>query len=753
MKLPLRSLLFALVLCAITFARLRAEPTTLDVFATNDTTLMPYRLEVPVSYQRLPSAPRILHHLLPYTCRTPLDRSSPLLHAYNTDAGNAVIGIRKFPGDIVLDDSPLNATVRDMAVVCLENTEGPSTVLAAYRQDSAFVYRRGPAANNDERRFLASGSDATGDNQWTPGLAILATADYDHDGATELFVYLNSDRDSGPKRLYCLDGATLESEWELDVAATITDSEAFHVAGLSETPAVAFICGNHGHGRHDTNYNDNLAYFSVVDSDGKLVTNAVCKAGSGPSWLTPAASPGQYYLIHDMPPFPASDTHRVSVLLENPAGHQGPTMLSRIDLNGNTLQSVVPPVTPQWARLLPAEVGRRQQLLVGGFQGVLMIYDSMLTLQAISPPTTVGMFLDTMTIGNLGMAYVFSDGLYTTDLVKQAHFPITCEYTFPVEHNGARNHLALVNRDAFAAITLVERSLGERLAVIYVRHQLTILTILSGLIVGTIVFLLFWLRTRSNLATIAQQKAELERTHAELRDAQQKLLAAEKFRQARDIAGGFAHEIRNALFPADALLDKLIKSIKTGRPAHPDIIRRTRQAVQRGIGITKLILSYTHLEKEVRLDETTDLSDIVHEVAQANRSAIEHKQVRLELSVPDGLTISIGRQHAFMVFDNLMRNSLDALAQTTGPTITVTARAGNGITIVSFTDNGPGIPPDEQERIFDTFFTTKPSSGTGLGLTVVRRVLELYDGSIILQDSGSSAGTAFTITLKRPETD
>jgi signal transduction histidine kinase len=84
------------------------------------------------------------------------------------------------------------------------------------------------------------------------------------------------------------------------------------------------------------------------------------------------------------------------------------------------------------------------------------------------------------------------------------------------------------------------------------------------------------------------------------------------------------------------------------------------------------------------------------------------------------------------VWANLVDNALDAVPD--GGRVTVTARAEGSKVLVRVTDDGPGIPAEVKSRIFDPFFTTKPvGKGTGLGLDIVRRLLERNDGSIEVQ--------------------
>src|SRR5690606_7369459 len=89
-------------------------------------------------------------------------------------------------------------------------------------------------------------------------------------------------------------------------------------------------------------------------------------------------------------------------------------------------------------------------------------------------------------------------------------------------------------------VRLRPRPTFEYLAILFNRYRNYIMAVLFGLLVGLVVVNYYRVKTRHNLNTISDQKAEIERTHKALQEAQQQIIEAEKYRQAQDIAGGFA---------------------------------------------------------------------------------------------------------------------------------------------------------------------------------------------------------------------
>ena len=98
------------------------------------------------------------------------------------------------------------------------------------------------------------------------------------------------------------------------------------------------------------------------------------------------------------------------------------------------------------------------------------------------------------------------------------------------------------------------------------------------------------------------------------------------------------------------------------------------------------------------------------------------------------------------VFHNLLLNAQQATEQIQNPEILVRLKEANQEVLIQITDNGIGISAEQQERIFTPYFTTK-SSGSGIGLSVVRQIIEKHNGTIRFE-SVPQQGTTFYIRLK-----
>ena len=143
------------------------------------------------------------------------------------------------------------------------------------------------------------------------------------------------------------------------------------------------------------------------------------------------------------------------------------------------------------------------------------------------------------------------------------------------------------------------------------------------------------------------------------------------------------------------------------------------------------------------------INPAIEETVQFVRHELQSHGVELRLNLaPDLPAIEMDRVQIQQVLSNLIVNAVQAMTEhkTKRPRITITSQAAaDGRVCVEVADNGPGIAPEDCERLFDSFFTTKPG-GMGLGLPISRSIVEAHGGAIAAE-SRSDGGACFTITL------
>lgn len=159
------------------------------------------------------------------------------------------------------------------------------------------------------------------------------------------------------------------------------------------------------------------------------------------------------------------------------------------------------------------------------------------------------------------------------------------------------------------------------------------------------------------------------------------------------------------------------------------------------VGAVKGFTFMDHAPTPEPVDIRQGIADTLTMLAAKTR----HKAVNVELDMAEDLpsAMAVGAE-LNQVWMNLIDNALDAAGA--NGTVTITATADAGRVVATITDNGPGIPRDIMGRIFDPFFTTKGvGKGTGLGLDIVRRLLQQHDGEIAVDSAPGH--TAFQVRL------
>jgi two-component system, NtrC family, sensor histidine kinase AtoS len=149
--------------------------------------------------------------------------------------------------------------------------------------------------------------------------------------------------------------------------------------------------------------------------------------------------------------------------------------------------------------------------------------------------------------------------------------------------------------------------------------------------------------------------------------------------------------------------------------------------------------------------EPTQLADTLRHLLGRFRAKIERRNVRLTFTVDDNLpTVLADSRLLEQVFDNLVDNALQAMPAGGSLMVTLATekRPGGRVLAVKIGDSGPGISEEDQRKVFDPYFTTKPD-GTGLGLAISKRLITFHHGAIGVESYPT--GTIFTVTLPVPD--
>ena len=245
------------------------------------------------------------------------------------------------------------------------------------------------------------------------------------------------------------------------------------------------------------------------------------------------------------------------------------------------------------------------------------------------------------------------------------------------------------------------------------------------------------------LKTFSQQMEEkIQKTTADLKKTEARLIRSEKLAALGQLAAGIAHEIRNPLTSINILIHSLTENFPSG-DSHREDLKVIEEEINR---INEILDRFLRFAKPAPpLLERTDVASIFEETLQLIRPRIE-KQLIIILKEFQALPIILmDREQMKQVALNLLLNAVQAMPK--GGTLTLRGRnSEDGQWIrISIQDSGMGIPGEDMNKLFDPFFTTK-EGGVGLGLSITHRIIDQHHGKIEVE-STPGEGTLFTVWL------
>jgi two-component system nitrogen regulation sensor histidine kinase NtrY len=227
------------------------------------------------------------------------------------------------------------------------------------------------------------------------------------------------------------------------------------------------------------------------------------------------------------------------------------------------------------------------------------------------------------------------------------------------------------------------------------------------------------------------------------------LVSSERESAWRTMAQQVAHEIKNPLTPMKLSVQHLEKAWLDKSPDFEKRLQRFTQTMITQIeALSTISGEFSDFAKmPVGVLEMIDLNQSVRE-AMTLFSGSTNLSINLKLSEVDH-QIKADKQQIARIMNNLFRNSIQSIPSSKNGQITISTYQDNKFTILEFSDNGTGIKPDLQSKIFTPFFTTK-STGTGLGLAMVKNITESFGGTIRFI---SREGLGTTFILSFPSSD
>jgi PAS domain S-box-containing protein len=232
--------------------------------------------------------------------------------------------------------------------------------------------------------------------------------------------------------------------------------------------------------------------------------------------------------------------------------------------------------------------------------------------------------------------------------------------------------------------------------------------------------------------------------------AEETLRKSEKLASAGRMAAVIAHEINNPLEAITNLL-YLIGSENLSDQTR-SFLNMAESELKRVVHIARQTLGFY---REANKPQVIKISDAFNQVADVYSQRMRKRNVILDRDIEfDGEVVAFPGEMR-QLFTNLISNSIEAEATCLRMRVSQYREWKHPFrwgTLLSFADNGKGIPPEAMHNIFEPFFTTKGEKGTGLGLWVSRGIVEKYEGSIRVRSaiSGARKGTSFSIFFPAP---
>jgi signal transduction histidine kinase/CheY-like chemotaxis protein len=246
------------------------------------------------------------------------------------------------------------------------------------------------------------------------------------------------------------------------------------------------------------------------------------------------------------------------------------------------------------------------------------------------------------------------------------------------------------------------------------------------------------------------KRAEEERE--KLRQLEADLAHMNRVSMLGELAASLAHEIKQPIAAAAlnaAVCARLLRSAVPDVTQASDAAAAMVAAVTRADGIIDRVSSLYRRGMPER--GRVDLNEIVREIGvllvdKGNRNAVSI-DTDLDPKLP---AISVDRVQLQQVLMNLMLNAIEAMKSIGGKLTVASKRTDNGQLLISVSDTGVGLSMDKAERIFDAFFTTKPQ-GTGMGLSISRRIIESHGGRLWASPNAGRGSTfQFTLPVETP---
>jgi signal transduction histidine kinase len=242
--------------------------------------------------------------------------------------------------------------------------------------------------------------------------------------------------------------------------------------------------------------------------------------------------------------------------------------------------------------------------------------------------------------------------------------------------------------------------------------------------------------------SLRERARELEKTNQALREAQEELLLRDRLSTLGKFSSLILHDIRNPLSILRSMAEMII--LNAGDPAK--VQRNARRIIAEADRLNQIaseLLDYSR--GEIRLNMSiVNLKSFFNRILEAVEEKFQAREIKVCTDINVSEPVIMDEQRMFRVFFNLADNARKAMPQ--GGTFSIKAFKADQTLKVGVSDTGVGMEPTGQKKIFDPFFSYSDEGGTGLGMSIVKSVIEAHHGTLFVW-SKPKGGTTFRVTL------
>jgi nitrogen fixation/metabolism regulation signal transduction histidine kinase len=248
---------------------------------------------------------------------------------------------------------------------------------------------------------------------------------------------------------------------------------------------------------------------------------------------------------------------------------------------------------------------------------------------------------------------------------------------------------------------------------------------------------------------LGQLADSFNRMTTELLGQKERLVQAERVAAWRELARRLAHELKNPLFPLQLTVENLVRARQQNPEQFEEVFRESSRTLLAEISNLKGIIGrFSEFSKMPQPQlQRVQVNEVIHGVVQLFQAQLEapgRAKISCEFQLEPHLEpVMADAEMLHRAISNLVLNAMDAMPQ--GGVLTLRTRAEDGKVLIEVADTGSGLTPEECERIFTPYYTSK-QHGTGLGLAIVQSVVSDHGGSVRVR-SEPGRGTAFVIEL------